>query len=348
MKASFRTAASVHLADPEPFIAVLLDHLETHAAVERTPEGAHIHSAYGDLRLRRMPWGVKVDAASGSAEALATVKTFVADHVFEFAEDARIDWSGHGAGDAVPSHFQEITVVEAFSVTPRMRRIVFRSDNIAALAATDHHHIRLLIAPEGRSPRWPVLSTDGRIRWPEGEHALDSRVYTIRSVDERAGTFAVDFVLHHDGAAGPGVAFARRAAHCTIAGLLGPGGSGVPVGRNLLLLGDEAALPAIARIVETADAQTAIEAIIEIEDEAERAYLSPRPGFDISWICCGDDRPSSLARALSDRLAGHEDRPAVWAGCEQAIATDLRKLLEPSAGRAEGKSHITAYWKRRP
>ncbi len=346
MKPSFRTAASVRLADPEPFIAVLLDHLETHAAVERGPDGAHIVSPYGSLRLRRMSWGLQVDAASGSAEALATVKTFVADHVFEFAADARIDWSGHGAGDAVPSHFQEISVVETFRVTPRMQRIVFRGENVAALAAADHHHVRLLIPPQGRAPRWPGLSADGRIAWPQGEDALASRVYTIRRADERAGTFAVDFVLHHDGAAGPGVGFARRAGHCTVAGLLGPGGGGVPAGRRLLLLGDEAALPAIARIAETADERTAIEAIVEIEDEAERAYLCPRPGLDISWLCRGDDRSRSLVEALARRLAGRQDRPVVWAGCEQAVAAELRKLLEASAGRIEGKGQVTAYWKR--
>lgn len=348
MKPSFRTAASVHLTDPEPFIAVLLDHLETHATVERTPDGAHILSTYGNLWLRRMPWGVKVDAASGSAEALATVKTFVADHVFEFAGDARIDWSGHGAGDAVPSHFQEITVVESFPVTPRMQRVVFRCNNVAALATVDHHHVRLLIPPEARAPCWPGLSADGRITWPRGEDTLANRVYTIRSVDEKAGTFVIDFVLHHEGAAGPGVAFARRASHCTVAGLLGPGGGGVPAGRNLLLLGDEAALPAIARIAETADAQTAIKAIVEVENEAEQAYLCPRPGFEIDWIVRSDNQPAALARVLSNHLVDAKDRLTVWAGCEQTVAAELRKLLEVFAERVEGKGQVTAYWKCRP
>ncbi|UDF33059.1 UNVERIFIED_ORG: siderophore-interacting protein (plasmid) [Roseateles sp. XES5] len=348
MRSSFRTAASVRLADPDPFIAVLLDHLETHAEIERLPDGATIRSPYGSVRLRRMPWGLKVDAVSASAEALATVKSFIADHVFEFAAEARVDWSGHGAGDAVPSHFQEIVVEAVFDVTPRMRRIVFRCDNVAALAAAEHHHIRLLVPPEGRAPRWPGLSDDGRITWPQGEDALASRVYTIRSTDGEAGTFAVDFVLHHDAAAGPGVAFALRAEPGSCAGLLGPGGGGVPGGRSLLLLGDETALPAIARMIETADPQTHITAIVEIEDDAERAYLCPRPGLDIRWICRHGSRtgdPSPLLRALDSRLAASDEEPVVWAGCEHAVAVELRKHLA-GVDRVPGRPQVTAYWKR--
>ena len=40
MKPSFQATASVHLADPAPFVAALLDHLETHAEIERGPDGA--------------------------------------------------------------------------------------------------------------------------------------------------------------------------------------------------------------------------------------------------------------------------------------------------------------------
>ena len=348
MKPSFQATASVHLADPAPFVAALLDHLETHAQIERGPDGATILSPYGRVRLRHKPWGVEVAAASGSVEALATVKTFIADHVFEFAEDARIDWSGHGAGDTVPPHFQKMTVVDAFAVAPRMRRVVFRCDNVSALATAHHHHIRLLIPPPARAPRWPRLSADGRMTWPQGEDALASRVYTVRSADLQAGTFAVDFVLHHEQAAGPGVAFARRATRGSVAGLLGPGGGGMPGARNLLLLGDETALPAIARIAEIADAQARVTAIVEIEDAAERAYLDPRPGFEINWLCrsgsrAGDSGP--LAQALDSHLADEDAELVVWAGCELAVAAELRKRLA-SRGGMPAKSQITAYWKR--
>ena len=61
---------------------------------------------------------------------------FIAEHVFEFAgEAASIVWSGDGASDALPPHFQKLVVSGAFDVTPRMRRVLFSCENIAACAS---------------------------------------------------------------------------------------------------------------------------------------------------------------------------------------------------------------------
>lgn len=345
---SVRTTAHVEVTNPEGFLSTLLDHLETHADVERGKDGAHIVSVYGNVWLRRAPPGLKIEAIAATPSALAIMRGFIADHVFEFAGDAQIRWSGDGAEDTVPANFQEVIVERVEAITPRMRRIVFRAGNLPALLCPDHFHVRLLFPAERRAPCWPRQSANGRVVWPTGEDALSSRVYTIRWADDRTATFAIDFVLHHDGTSGPGAAFACRAKRFAVAGLLGPGGGGMPPGNKLLLIGDETALPAMARIAETSGVQTGVEAIVEIADDAERAYLCPRPGFQVTWLP-RNGRPAgqseALLQAVESRLVRETQALTVWAGCEHRVAAQLRAKLA-AFSQCQSKGQITAYWKR--
>jgi NADPH-dependent ferric siderophore reductase len=343
-----QTTADVQLANPDLFLTVFLGHLETHAHVERQEGGADITSEYGHVRLRRSRAGFSIEATATTAAELSVIRTFIADHVFEFAADAQVEWSGQGAADTFPANFQEICVERTEAVTPRMRRVVFRAGRLSALLDSNHHHVRLLFPPEGRAPCWPRQSASGRLNWPAGEDMLFSRVYTIRWVDERTSTFAVDFVLHHETTSGPGVAFAHRAGPGAIAGLIGPGGGGTPAGEKLLLIGDETALPAIARIAESVAGHAAVRAIVEVSDTAETTYLCPGPGLQIEWLPrngrqAGD--PTMLVDALQNRLGDKTGGLTVWAGCENGVAAELRARLSGLLPRF-GKTSITAYWRR--
>lgn len=348
MTRAMQTTADVQLANPDLFLTVFLDHLETHADVVRKADGADITSEYGHVRLRRSLAGLSIEATASTASELAVIRTFIADHVFEFAADAQVEWSGEGATDTVPANFQEVCVERTEAVTPRMRRVVFRAGRLSAFLNTDHHHVRLLFPPDGKAPRWPRQSASGRLIWPAGDDTLSSRVYTIRWVDERTSTFAIDFVLHHETASGPGVAFAHRAIQGEIAGLIGPGGGGTPPGEKLLLIGDETALPAIARIAESLAGQAEIKAVVEVSDIAETAYLCPGPGLHIEWLLrngrqAGD--PAMILDAVETQLDDKASGLSVWAGCEHGVAGELRARLSARLPHL-GKTSITAYWRR--
>ncbi len=171
---------------------------------------------------------------------------------------------------------------------------------------------------------------DGRLEWPDGEDALTSRVYTIRAVDQTAGTLAVDFALH-EGGHSPGADFARRARPGDAVGLLGPGGDGRPEGKRLLLLGDEAALPAIARMIAELPQGTAVSAIVEVADASEEQALPGAADLTLRWLHRGNVAPgrsSMLEAALEAHLAqGPLQEDFIWAGCEKAAAARIRSTL---------------------
>src|SRR5690606_814330 len=71
-----------------------------------------------------------------------------------------------------------LTVVEAFEVTPRMRRVVFTIGNLDAF---DYR---------------PGQALAMQVPLPSGE--TGRRDYTIRSLDRATGLLAIDFLLHGD------------------------------------------------------------------------------------------------------------------------------------------------------
>ena len=345
----FRTKAVVTIEDAGPVLAALLDHLEEHATVIRTERGARLSSPFGTVDIARRSDTVLVDVASGSAEVLAMIKIFIAEHVFEFAgEAASIVWSGDGASDALPPHFQKLVVSGAFDVTPRMRRVLFSCENIAACASDAGYHIRLLLPPPGRPPRWPTLAADGRMQWPAGEDALVSRVYTIRSIDPDSNTIAVDFVLHDH--AGPGAAWGAAARAGDVAGMLGPGGGSVAPAARYLLAGDETALPAIARLLETLPAQARGLALIEVADAAEEQAIANRTAIEVRWLHRDGAAPGTTTLLPDAVMAlpgpAQGDDLFVWASCEFSAFKAIRAHVRKQWNLAKENHLVTSYWRR--
>lgn len=153
-------------------------------------------------------------------------------------------------------------------------------------------HARLLIPPKGREPVWPHTEPDGRLHWPKGNDALTIRAYTIRSINLDRGEMNIDFVVH-EGDDVPGATWALTARPGDPAGLIGPGGGGVPAARKLILAGDETALPAIARIAASVPADAELRILLEVADKQEEQPLTSSASMDVtaaSQRCrCRDD-----------------------------------------------------------
>jgi len=343
----FRTQAVVSMENGESVLAAMLDHLQEHVTVERTDAGAHITSPFGTVDITRRDDDVLVDVASGSVEVLGMIRIFVAEHIVEFAgESASIVWSGDGTAAGVPAHFQKLTVAGVSNVTPRMRRLVLSCENVAACASDSRYHIRLLLPPAGRAPRWPTIGADGRIQRPTGEDALANRVYTIRSVDAEAGRIAIDFVLHDN--AGPASAWAASAQPGDVVGMLGPIGSAPGPAARYLLAGDETALPAISRLLESLPAQSRGLALIEVADAAEEQDIGNRTAIGVRWLHRnGADAGTLLQDAVRAQPAPADDDDVfVWVSCEFAAFKAIRAHLRKHWGRPKERHLITAYWRR--
>lgn len=345
-----RSRAVIALDEPARVLDELLDHMTEHATVIRTAEGARLESPFATVEILRLSDTILVDVIAPTAEILGLIRAFIAEHVFEFAgEGARIDWTGDATGESLPPQFAQLTVIRAFDLTPRMRRVVFACDRPEIYTGDVGYHVRLLLPPKGRPPRWPQQRPDGRLDWPEGEDALVSRVYTIREIDMESGTISVDFVLH-EGGLSRGADFARHARPGDPVGLMGPGGDGRPAGRNLLLLGDEAALPAIARMIAEMPAGIGITAFVEVEDAAEKQALRGAADLSLNWLCRNGRAPAPgapglLEEALAARLAaGGVDADFIWAGCEKAVAGRIRKMLADRWPERKKAFRIYGYW----
>jgi len=344
----FRTQAVVSMENRESILAAMLDHLEEHLTVERTDAGAHIASPFGTVDIMRSDDDVLVDVASDSTEVLGMMRIFVAEHIFEFAgESASVVWSGDGVDTMLPPHFQKLTVASVSDVTPRMRRVILSCENVAACASDSRYHIRLLLPPAGRAPRWPTISTDGRIRWPTDDDALVTRIYTIRSIDTDAGRIAVDFVLHDH--AGPASAWAASVQPGTVIGMLGPGGSAVPPAGRYLLAGDETALPAISRLLEALPAQARGLALIEVADAAEEQKIDNRTAIEVRWLHRKGAAPGTTTLLQHAIMAqpepGRDDDLFVWASCEFSAFKAIRAPVRKRWGLAKEKHLVTSYWR---
>jgi NADPH-dependent ferric siderophore reductase len=178
----------------------------------------------------------------------------------------------------VPQSFRLMRVEKAEILMPSMRRITFAGPHLRRFEPMQAIHCRLLVPPSDRVPVWPSLNDDGHFRPGNGR----VRKYTIRRIDATAGRMEIDFLLHEP--AGPGAAWAAAAKVGDELGLMGPGGGSIPLVGQALLLGDETALPAIARALEEMPDGTDVTAVIEIAGPQEEQALALPPGAKLQWL----------------------------------------------------------------
>jgi NADPH-dependent ferric siderophore reductase len=175
------------------------------------------------------------------------------------------------------------------------------------------------------------------------------RVYTIRAIDVTAGWVDVDFVLHPGGDT-PAATFAENAKAGDVIGMIGPGGGGVPEAENLLLLGDDTALPAIGRILDDLAPATRADVFLEVDGPADAIPLAGGDNVRVTWLY-RDGRDAGTAGLLSETL--RKMNPAtlpqdvyVWAGCEFSDFKEIRKILRKEWGLKKDWHLVVAYWRR--
>jgi NADPH-dependent ferric siderophore reductase len=231
------------------------------------------------------------------------------------------------------------------TVSPRFLRIRFAGDTLGDFvsASFDDHAKLMLPAEPGQPLVLPQPGPDGMALPPGATRPL-MRDYTPRQFDRAAGTLDIEFVLHGDGVASRWAEAARPGDEV---GLGGPRGSFVvPTGFDWhLLVGDETAIPAIARrleeLPETAQAIT----VIETGDAGDRRNFTSRARLQTHWIETGT--ADALARAVA-ALKLPTGNGFAWAGGEAASIAAVRQVLvDPSGhGLDKGRVRASAYWKR--
>ncbi|PRD41077.1 phage tail protein [Phyllobacterium phragmitis] len=343
--------ARVTLSKPDIIMSRLLEHFAEYADISSAERRGEIALSYGRAMIEADDESLTFHAEGEDDTGLAYMKHSMAEHVLEFAdgETPRIVWIGDGAAGAPLPYFREMRVVSARNVTPHMRRVRLRGRNLERFARGGLH-IRLFFPPKGvTTPQWPVTGEDGRPLWPDGEMKLTNRVYTIRNIDVEMGEVDIDIVIH-EGDETPGSSFALNAGEGDPVGMTGPGGGSVGEADWYLLAGDETALPAIGRILESLPAHVKAVVRIEIENAAEEQDLRSDADVDLVWLH-RDGREAGTTTLLEDAVRAVEfpaegTRAFAWAGCEFAAFRAIRSYLRKERKLDRQDHLVVAYWRR--
>lgn len=210
------------------------------------------------------------------------------------------------------------------------------------VSASFDDHVKLMLPPAPGVPLvMPQRGPDGPVL-PAGATPPTMRDYTPRRFDPTTGELDIEFALHGEG---PAASWAAQAQPGQTAGVGGPRGSFViPNDYDWhLLIGDESALPAIARRLEELPASTRAIVLIETGDAADRRAFNTQAQLQLQWVERG--AAGGLAEATR-RLTLPPGEGYAWAAGEAAAIALTRQVLVDTHGLDKDHIRAAAYWKR--
>lgn len=191
---------------------------------------------------------------------------------------------------------RRLQVLRVVDITPRMRRVTLGGPELAGFVSLgSDDHIKLLF-PQNAQEQAALESPSFSIKGDGPQPAM--RDYTPRRYDLSIGELDIDFVLHGDGPASTWAEQVQVGQHLYIGGQRGS--MIVPdIFDSYLLIGDETAIPAIARRLEELPAGRKVLAVIEIADAAEQQVLSSAAEVEVIWVLRGQDDLLDVVRNLT-------------------------------------------------
>ncbi|MEU3299155.1 siderophore-interacting protein [Streptomyces sp. NPDC006678] len=259
----------------------------------------------------------------------------------------------------LPVRFVQVTGVRR--LTPRMARITFGGPDLAGfdLAGPDQQVKLYFPRPGQRVSLLPAsgAGADGDVmRWyaayseiPDAERPW-MRSYTVRACDTGRGTIDIDFCLHED--AGPATRWAAAARPGDTLGMFGPSAwfsrpIGLGTAEWVLLAGDDAALPAIATILEWLPPGIHALVFAEVADAAEEQTFATRAEATLHWLHRGMRRAGT--GGLLTQAVRTADLPRgllyAWLGGEAGTVRALRRHLVDERGVDRLSVDFTGYWR---
>lgn len=235
-----------------------------------------------------------------------------------------------------PLAARHLQVVIRTLVSPGFVRLTLAGPDLAGfVSAGFDDHLKIILPQPGQErPSLPSM-VDGRPVFPDPRPVL--RDYTPARFDADAGELDIEVALHD---AGPASDWAATAFVGQWVGIAGPRGSLViPTGFDWhWLMGDETALPAIARRLSELPAGTAATVRIQVRNPADQRVLTSAAQLDVAWV-------SDLGAAV-EALSVPAGVGYIWAAGEHAEMVALRKTVLDKPGVDAKRMRIAAYWKR--
>jgi NADPH-dependent ferric siderophore reductase len=235
-------------------------------------------------------------------------------------------------------------VVRTERLTPHMQRVVLGGEGLTGFEAdtcTDHY-VKLLFPAGGATYPEPFDLERIRAEFPREQWPV-TRTYTVRAWDPVNHELTLDFVVHGDeGLAGP---WAARVQPGETVHFMGPGGAYAPdpSAEWHLFVGDESALPAIARSLESLPAGTTAHAFVEVSGPEEEQKIDS--DVEVVWLHRGDRPIGELLVEAVRALAFPAGRPHAFVHGEAHFVKQLRQLLRVDLAIPREDLSISGYWR---
>jgi len=233
---------------------------------------------------------------------------------------------------------RRLDVLRVVDITPRMRRITLGGEQLAGfISLGSDDHIKLLF-PQNAAEQAALESPTFSIKGDGPQPAM--RDYTPRRFDLAIGELDIDFVLHGDGPASTWAEQATVGQHLYIGG---PRGSMIvpDIFDSYLLIGDETALPAIARRLEELPAGRKVLAVIEVANAAEQQTLASAAQVEVIWVLRGVDDLLATVRQL--QVPGGS--LYAWVATETKLSRQVRRVLLDAHTLNEEFIKAVGYWR---
>lgn len=248
------------------------------------------------------------------------------------------------SGATLPMRVWTGTVVRTEWLTPAMRRVVLGGNDLAGYATTGvgDEYLRLIFPKQrGAEPVLPTV-TAGCLDYNSIDLST-MRTYTVRRFEPATGEVTIDFVIHDGGVAAE---WAKAAEPGDRVGLNTPDGMyDPPPGLQWQdLVADCAALPAAARLIETAPTGVRTRAYLEVPDSRHRMPLAVPPGVEVTWIHGGNGHGPSRLEQIVRGLPRDEGVGYVWVAGETKALRGVRKFLRRELGLPSSAYKTVGYW----
>ncbi|QGZ63405.1 siderophore-interacting protein [Paraburkholderia acidisoli] len=244
-----------------------------------------------------------------------------------------------------PLKFRLLRVARVAPVSPALVRVTLTGDLSDFVSASFDDHVKVFFPAEGADkPAVPSLGPDGPV-FPEGVARPAARDYTPRRYDPQSNELDLEFALHE---AGPATAWAAQAQPGQYLGVGGPRGSMV-IPKEFdwhLLVGDETALPAIARRLAELPANARVAVVVEVANRAARIELPTEADLYATWVYRDE---SETDQPLVDAVSQVWLPPGegyVWAAGEASAIRAVRAHLCNERGVDKKRVRASAYWRR--
>jgi NADPH-dependent ferric siderophore reductase len=216
---------------------------------------------------------------------------------------------------------RELEVLRVATLSPHCRSVTFTGDTLADfISASFDDHVKLIL--------------------PSGDATPTMRDYTPRHFDPVARELTIEFALHGHGPAANWARQVQPGQRAMVGGLRGS--FIIPTDYAWhLLVGDETALPAIARRLEELPEGAQAIVIVQTADAADRRVFRGTANLAVQWLSSAEAMLDALRALPLPRGEGY-----AWCAGEARVVAEMRAILVDEKGHNRHAIRAAAYWKK--